>query len=444
MGFINLLYKKFQYDRHLTYSKNEIEKLQKNKLIKLVKYAYKNSKLYKQLFKSKGLTYEELEDIDIKDLPKTNKNLLMDNFNDLITVDNINKKDVINFIDDHQDPTKLLNDKYYVIHSSGTTGEIGYYIYTKNNWELLKAVGASRLFDSFGIQRKSYVFIGAVDGHYAGISFFLSPVNKFEEYFYKDFLLLDINTPLNYFIDKLNSLQPNVISGYPSAMKMLIEYQEIGQLEISPETVICGGEPLSKKIVEKIKKHWNTTPKNYYGTSESILMGIGDGNQQIYIFDDLIQLEIVEDGILLTNLYNYTEPLIRYKIDDLLVKPDKQVNKYPFTTVESVSGRQEDLLWLRNEKGKDDFIHPIVFVEFHVKGLKKIQVIKKSEVNIHIKAVKTEDSTSSQLKHRINRKLSSILKKKNMENINFSIKLVDRIKNDPQSGKYRIIKRKSD
>ncbi|MCF8001349.1 MAG: hypothetical protein K9K76_05805, partial [Halanaerobiales bacterium] len=205
MGFINLLYKKFKYDRHLTYSKNEIEKLQREKLINLAKYAYKNSKFYKQLFKSKGITYNKLDNINIKDLPKTNKQLLMENFNDVITVDDINKNEVIDFIDKHQDPTKLLNDKYYVIHSSGTTGEIGYFIYSKKNWELLKAVGASRLFDSFGIKRKTYAFIGAVDGHYAGISFFLSPVNKFEEYFYKDFLIIDINKPLENYVNKLNS-----------------------------------------------------------------------------------------------------------------------------------------------------------------------------------------------------------------------------------------------
>ncbi len=442
MGFFSLLFKKFKYDRHLTYSKNEIKKLQRKKLINLVKHTYKNSPFYRELFRNKGIEYKDLANIGIKDLPKTDKNLLMENFNDVITVDDVNKNDVINFIDNHRDPTKLFNDKYYVIHSSGTTGELGYYIYTRKNWELLKAVGASRLFDSFGLKRKKYVFIGAVDGHYAGISFFLSPLNKFEDFFYKDFLIIDINKPLKYYIDKLNSLQPNVISGYPSAIKMLINYQKENKLDIKPDTVICGGEPLRKKTTEKIKKYWEITPKNYYGTSESILMGIGTGNQVMYIFDDLIQLEIVEDGILLTNLYNYTEPLIRYKIDDLVVKLDKEERKWPFTIIKSVSGREEDLLWLRNQRGKLDFIHPIVFVEFHVKGLKKIQIIKRGQVNIQLKVVKTESTMDSILKARITEKLKKILKKKNMQNVKLSIKLVKDIKNDPESGKFRLIKRK--
>lgn len=441
MGFLNLLFKKFQYDKHLTYSKDDIEKLQRKKIIKLVKYAYKNSPFYKQLFREKGLSLNDLEDIELKDLPKTNKNLLMENFNDIITVDDIDKKDVINFIDNHPDPTELFNDKYYVIHSSGTTGEIGYYLYTQKNWELLKAVGASRLFDSFGFKKKSYAFIGAVDGHYAGISFFLSPVNKFEEYFYRDFLIIDINKPLGNYIKELNLLQPDVISGYPSAMKMLINYQQKERLDIKPDTVICGGEPLSKEATEKIEKHWETTPKNYYGTSESILMGIGEGNQEMYIFDDLVKLELVEDGILLTNLYNYTEPLIRYKIDDLVITSDKKEKKWPFTTIKSVSGREEDLLWLRNKEGELDFVHPIVFVEFHVKGLKKFQIIKKNEVNIQVKTVKTEDISVSSLKEKMTEKLSTMLNKKNMDNVNIRIRLVQNIENDSQSGKFRLIKK---
>lgn len=439
MGFLNLLFKKIQYDRHLNYSRDKIKQIQRNKLIDLIKYAYKNSEFYKELFRNKGLDRKDFDDMKLEDLPKTNKNLLMENFNEVITINDVDKRKVINFIDKDQDPTELLNDKYYVIHSSGTTGEIGYYLYNKKNWELLKAVGASRLFNSFGFQRRKYAFIGAVDGHYAGISFFLSPVNRFEEFFYKDFLIIDINKPLKYYLDKLNGLQPDVISGYPSAMKMLINFQIEGQLDIDPDTVLCGGEPLRKETAEKIEEYWDTPPKNYYGTSESILMGLGIGSQEMYIFDDLIVLEVVDDGILLTNLYNYTEPIIRYKIDDLVVKSDQKKKEWPFSVIKSVSGREEDLLWLKNKGGELDFIHPIVFVEFHVKGLKKFQIIKKDEDNIELKAVKTKGTESRNLKDRTIKKLSSLLKKKNMGNVNFRIKFVSEIKNDPQSGKFKLI-----
>ena len=440
MGFLNLLYQKFKYDRHLNFREEEIKKLQKEKLKKLVKYAYQNSAFYKELFNNKQIRYEDLDQVQLKDLPTTNKKDIMDNFDEVVTDKNISKKKVINFVDKNPKPTSLMDNNYHIIHSSGTSGEIGYYIYNNKNWELLKAVGASRLFKSFGLQKKNYAFIGASDGHYAGISFFLSPVNRFEQYFYNDFLVMDINYPLHTYIDKLNELQPDVISGYPSAIKMLLDYQKENKLNIQPDNIICGGEPLTEEAYQKIKRYWQQEPVNYYGTSESIMMGVGFGNEGLYIFDDLIILEFEDNKTYLTNLYNYTEPLIRYEMDDLILEGNIESKRWPFTFIKNVSGRSEDLLWLENENQNLDFIHPIVFVELHIKGLKKFQVIKSDDLNIIFKAVPKEEINQDELRENILKKLNEILTKKNMENINLEIVIVDDIANNPKTGKYEIIK----
>ncbi|HKL13148.1 MAG TPA: hypothetical protein VJ907_06035 [Halanaerobiales bacterium] len=443
MGFLNLLYQKFKYDKHLNLSEEQIKQFQKEKLKKLVKYSFKNSEFYKDLFMQSEIRYEDLEHIDLKDLPTVNKSMLMNNFNKVVTKNSITKDKVINFVDHNPKPTALLDNKFHIIHSSGTSGEIGYYIYDNKNWELLKAVGASRLFKSFGLQRKKYAFIGASDGHYAGISFFLSPVNKFEQYFYQDFLVMDINYPLNTYIDKLNKLQPDIISGYPSAINMLLDYQKNNKLNIKPNHIICGGEPLTQEAYDKIKKYWHKEPVNYYGTSESIMMGAGFGKEGIYIFDDLIILEFAGNKTYLTNLYNYTEPLIRYEMDDLIVKGEKENKKWPFTYIKNISGREEDLLWLENENNNMDFIHPIVFVELHIKGLKKIQIFKVNDLNIIFKAVPKENVKKETIKNNIVIKMDEILKKKNMKNIKLDIELVDNIPNSPQTGKHELIKTKS-
>ena len=441
MSFINLIKKKIKYDKHLDLTEKEVKKLQRNKLNNLLKFSYKNSDFYREKFQGLGLNYGDLEEVDLKDLPTTDKNKLMNNFNQVVTDKDLRKEDIINFVDEHPDPAAVYKNKYYIIHSSGTTGEIGYYVYDQDNWELLKAVGASRLFRSFGLKRKKYAFIGASDGHYAGISFFLSPVNRLEELFYRDFLVLDINYPLDSYIEKLNKLKPDVISGYPSAMSMLLDYQEKGSLNIKPETIICGGEPLTKEAYNKIVNNWQQEPINYYGTSESIMMGAGIGRDGLYIFDDLIILEIKEDKVLLTNLYNYTEPLIRYEMDDLIIKGSKKDKKWPFTFIENISGREEEMLWMENETGSKDFIHPIVFAEFHVKGLKKFQIIKTSDIALTFKAVKADEYKKEDLKKNIEKRLYEILEKKQMKNLNITIQFVKDIENDPQTGKFKLIKK---
>ncbi|MGM0445902.1 MAG: phenylacetate--CoA ligase family protein [Bacillota bacterium] len=440
MGIINILLKKFFYDRHLKYSKEDIKVLQDKKFKKLLKYTYKKSSFYKKLYKKSGIDYKELDNIELENLPVVNKKMIMDNFNDVLTINNIKKNDIVKFIEKNPDPKKMYKDKYIVVHSSGTTGEIGYYIYTKKNWELLKAVGSSRLFNSFSLKSKKYAFIGAVDGHYAGISFFLSPVNKIEQLFYKDYLIIDINYPLESYIDKLNEFQPDIISGYPSALELLIDYQKDRKLDINPEHIICGGEPLSTTVINKIKKHWNKTPYNFYGTSESILMGVGIGSEGIYIFDDLVIVEIKDEKILLTNLYNYSQPLIRYEINDLMTKSDIKNIGWPFKHVENISGRTEDLLWLINNKNEYDFIHPIVIVELHLKGVKRYQLTKLSDRKIMIKVVKQKNADKSKIENNIKDKLEKIIQKKDMTNVMLDIKFVNEIKNNPVTGKFNIIK----
>ena len=66
---------------------------------------------------------------------------------------------------------------------------------------------------------------------------------------------MDINYPLNTYIDKLNELQPDVISGYPTAIKMLLDYQKENKLAINPDSIICGGEPLTEAAYKKIKNN---------------------------------------------------------------------------------------------------------------------------------------------------------------------------------------------
>ena len=443
MSIINILYNKFIYDKHLKYNRNEIKKFQQKKLNKLLKYSYQNSNFYHNLYKKHGIKYNDLENVKLEDLPTVNKKKIMDNFNDVLTTNNIRKNEIVKFIEKNPDPKSIYKNQYIIIHSSGTSGEIGYYVYTKKNWELLKAIGSSRLFDNFSLNSKKYVFIGAVDGHYAGISYFLSPINKIEQFFYKDYLIIDINYPLDSYIDRLNEFKPDIISGYPSAIDLLLDYQINKKLNIKPKHIICGGEPLSKNVVNKIKDNWNIIPYNFYGTSESILMGSGIGNKGIYIFDDIVIVEKHNKKILLTNLYNYTEPLIRYEIDDLVTKRNIENKKWPFMFIDKISGRNEELIWLKNNNNEFDFIHPIVIVELHLKNVKRYQLIKLSDQKIKFKVIKKDNIDQLKIKNEIHNKMFNILNKKEMNNIKIDIEFVNNIKNDPVTGKYKLIKNNS-
>ena len=86
------------------------------------------------------------------------------------------------------------------------------------------------------------------------------------------------------------------------------------------------------------------------------------------LFDDLNIIE-VENGVMyLTSLYNFAQPLIRYRLSDHLVLKEPMPGS-PFSRAEILLGRNEDLLWFEDTAGRRDFLHPLAVEGFCIEGL---------------------------------------------------------------------------
>lgn len=165
-------------------------------------------------------------------------------------------------------------------------------------------------------------------------------------------LFLDIKMPLDEWIDKISKFQPNIIIGYPSAIKILMESVARGEIKTNLFRIISCGEPLSKNLRDCFTKEFKCKVINFYGASESLALGVEVGNEdEMYLFDDMNYVEILKNGIYFTCLYNKIQPLIRYKISDKVNSHgiSKQVH---FTTVTNILGRNEDLLWFKDKNEK--------------------------------------------------------------------------------------------
>ncbi|MFW6381626.1 MAG: phenylacetate--CoA ligase family protein [Bacillota bacterium] len=438
LGLPRILYYKLRLDRNLHRDRQQILALRQSKFRRLIKYAFKNSSFYHRFYSDHGLSYRDLSEVELSELPVINKQIMMDNFDELVIPGDITRNRVEEFLENSPSPETRLDDKYQVIHSSGSTGRVGYYIYDQQAWDFIKAISL-RMFSHFGLKPVTYAFIGAADGHYAGVSLFLSPVNTVEEFFYGDYLVMDISRPLVDYIQPLNELKPGVLSGYASGIRLLTALQRENNLSINPAVVICGGEPLTPETREVIKSTWDCRLVNYYAASESLMLGVErEEHQGMYLFDDANYIEFREDDYLLTNLYNYTQPLIRYQMNDVLT-PLEAGGKWPFSRVAEVIGRQEDMLWFVNKQGEYDFIHPIVIVEFYVKGLDKYQLCRVDDYSFIFRAVVSPGAIESRVVRQIDRRLQEILSGKNMLNLNYRIEVVEDIERDPDSGKFRLI-----
>lgn len=433
------LIESFMYEKM---SRAAILKLREKKFRKILKFAYNNSKFYNNLYSSNNINESDLSTIDINKIPAVNKDLIIDNFDDVVVKKDITKEEILEFLEKSKDPNELFKGKYHVIHTSGSSGKIGYFLYDKKEWDILFTY-ITKLY-KFSFSKKKTAFIGAAGGHFTAASS-LSWVSKggLTKLFCEP-MVLNINKPLDETINRLNNFQPDILTGYFNSLKILAEKKEQGLLNIAPKYLISGGEGIDQRGKNFIEKIFKVPLINMYAFCECFFLGIGKKEYNgIYLRDDLAFIEIKDNHLLLTNLVNKTQPIIRYRIDDYVKLKKDTTKKLPFTLIDDVVGRDEATIWLENKGGNLDFIHPLVMTDFYVKGLDKLQVILKDKKLFNLKIVIKDRDKKTVIKE-VKIKLDALLAEKNFNDVKYKIIVVENIPVDKKTCKFKlVIKEKS-
>ena len=180
--------------------------------------------------------------------------------------------------------------------------------------------------------------------------------------------------------------------------------------------------------------------QNMYATSEHMYMGVvAPDRDQLYLFEDDLYFELREDSILVTNLYNFTVPLIRHELNDVL-RPTGELHG-PFRLVENVIGRTEDVPFFVNEEGRRDFIHPIVIAEFYAPRLRSFQFRVADESSFKFAVVLEpglDEGERALTKKDIRERLDGLLARKRMRNVRFDLEEVEELR-APERGKFRMV-----
>ena len=445
MKYLNLLIRLFLLKRNMSGSRKQLEGIQEKKLRKILNHAYHHSPYYKRTFEEKGITADQIGSRPLSDFPVIDKESLMENFDELITVPGLKQQDLLRFDEDSANRDSLFLDKFHVVHSSGSTGVPRYFIYDEDAWsQMLLGIIRGALWDlsvpqilkllAGGIR---ILYVAAVNGRYGGAMAVGGGVDGLKG----SRLFIDVNTPLSEWGDKIDNFKPNIIIGYPSALKILAEITERGDVEINASRVISCGEPLSHGMRLFYEKVFCKSVVNIYGASESLALGVEtDAEEGMYLFDDLNYIEILEDRIYLTSLYNFAQPLIRYRISDKLVplrehKPDG----LPFSRVNVLLSREEDILWFEDSRGRKDFIHPLAIEGFCLEGLIDFQFARTGDRSFEMRMQVPDVVKRPAVEEEMRRKMGAILTEKKMDYVEFSIRFVDEIFPDPKTGKKRLI-----
>lgn len=447
MGNLKLFWNIFKLKLNTKKSTEQIKKLQEKKLKKLLRCAYEKSAYYHRTFEAAGITAENIAVRPLSDFPSIDKAVLLQEFDELVTVSDLRQQDMQKFDEQESLEQRLFQGKYHVVHSSGSTGRPGYFVYDDNAWkQMLAGIIRAALWGmsipqmlKLLYKKPKVVYIAATDGRYGGA---MSICEGIEGVGAKS-LLLDVKAPIEEWVDRLKAFQPDILIGYASAIKILGELLEQDQMPLTVKRVISCGEPVSAGLRSYIEKVFESQVFNVYGASESLALGIKTNYKEgMLLFDDLNVIE-VENGVMyLTCLYNMTQPLIRYRMsDELNLKADRKQQQYPFTNAESVQGRDEDLMWFEDALGKRKFIHPLVVEGICIEGLIDYQFCQTGKDSFKLLAECVNLEARVPICEELTGYLEQLLKNKHLDNVQFSIQFTDRILADPQTGKKKLIVR---
>jgi phenylacetate-coenzyme A ligase PaaK-like adenylate-forming protein len=376
-----------------------------------------------------------------QDFPVLTKAILNEQFDSIVTVPDVRKRDVEAFLTRSRDPRELLLDKYLVIHTSGSSGEVGYFVYSEADWARATARQNRGNAQTAQMSRWRVAYYAAVDGHYAGVSTFTNPWRRVEPNI--EIGLFDVNDPLSAVLEKLNRFQPDSLCGYTTALRILAERQAAGELHIKPVVLRTGGEALTERDRELLSTTFGCDVGGWYGSSEHLLMGTTKyGSTDMVLYDDDLMYEFFDDHTLITNLFNRTLPLVRYRMADVIRPAYEDRSSEPYLTIRSLVGRSELVPTFVNRRGEEDYISAITIAELFVAGITRFQMHLISKTEFLLKVLldrKLSRQEGEEALRAMRERLAGILRQKSLDNVRFDVHAVDDLPVDPRTRKFKLV-----
>ena len=305
---------------------------------------------------------------DLASIPPVTKAELMTNFDDFLTDRRLSQDVVEGHLANLTDDAYLLNE-FHVVASGGSSGTRGIFIYDREAWAVsfLTMVRARvrhlRADQAIGLTPvRAMVAAGKVTHMtYAFSQTFREAANT---------TAIPATLPLAAIVERLNALQPVVLAGYPSVLHALAGAALDGRLTIQPRIVGPGSEPLLPEMRRAMEEAWHCPILNVYGTSEGVSAASCGKGRGMHLSEDVAICEPVDrDGrpvrsgeraakMYVTNLYNHTQPLIRYELTDEVTLIDEPCPcGSAMRRIDDIAGRSDDVFTYAD----GTILHPLVF-----------------------------------------------------------------------------------
>lgn len=300
----------------------------------------------------------------LADFPPTTKQELMAGFDDWATDRRITRAAAEAFVADPSRVASPWMGRYLVWSSSGTSGEPGLFVQDAASLAAYDAIDALRLRGRSPLDNLSplwglgqrFAFVGATEGHFAGLVSMERMRRTMQGPWVPTIEVVSALEPIVRVADRLAAIDPTVLICYPSAAALLAQRQLAGTLRLRLAEVWLGGEQLTASQRAVIQAAFACPIRNNYGASEFFSVASECRLGRLHVNEDWVILEPVDrhmrpvsgesfsDSVLLTNLANLVQPLLRYQLTDRIrFAPHPCACGDGFRVIE-VDGRADDTL----------------------------------------------------------------------------------------------------
>lgn len=270
-----------------------IRAMQEEKFLSLLHKAYHQSPFYTSLYRKHGVKVDSIRSVqDLHLLPTITKQDIVRHYNEIFIGNKLNR---------------------FKTKSSGTSG---------------LSVTVYRDYQSV-IEEGAYQWAHRISfGHYPGMKTVVirGNLNMQEKELYDPFTktLYLSSFQLNmqnadWYFNRIREFAPNAIFAYPSSVESLANFFNILNKQLHVPLIFTSSETLYSYQREKVEKVFNARIADWYGNAERTI-ALRESQDGLYDQIPLYSInEYQEDYVITTGLINFSFPLIRYKVDDVIL-----------------------------------------------------------------------------------------------------------------------------
>lgn len=305
-------------------------KLQQERLQELVKYVREHSPYFADLYASIP------EEFTLTDLPITKKNVLLENYDNWVTDRELHLEDVLKYINrDISKDNSLLLGKYTALRTSGSTGNPLPMVRDDHRNKIHSQLIAQRLCasmdpDILNIRKHKVATVIHLSN---GASSYeaLKRMKMANPGYEHNLLAMSVLDNVEKMVEELNRFQPEAMTGYPSVLVRLALEQLKGNLHLNLKALASSAEMLSEENFHLLKKAFDCPIANNYCMTEGGEIAMTHNCPHLHINEDWVIVEPVDkdmnvlensdewsEGVLVTDLSNYVQPIIRYYVSDVV------------------------------------------------------------------------------------------------------------------------------